>query len=147
MIALYFVVLMLKNPAVTAALDVGTVDATVLTGELFDDFVANERVTMVEFYAPWCGWCKKVAPIFEEAGEQLASTAKLGEVDCTQHKKVCQKFGVRGYPTLKIFRGSVDDHDAYTGAREVDVFVQTVRDALADNAGEAEGEGADKDEL
>ena len=61
------------------------------------------------FYAPWCGHCKRMKPEFEKAASILEENdppVNLVKVDCTEGgKDTCGKFGVSGYPTLKIFRG------------------------------------------
>ena len=63
----------------------------------------------VMFYAPWCGHCKRMKPEFEKAASILEENdppVNLVKVDCTEGgKDTCGKFGVSGYPTLKIFRG------------------------------------------
>eukprot|EP01006_Ploeotia_vitrea_P026208 TRINITY_DN59175_c0_g1_i1.p1 TRINITY_DN59175_c0_g1~~TRINITY_DN59175_c0_g1_i1.p1 ORF type:complete len:415 (-),score=90.99 TRINITY_DN59175_c0_g1_i1:105-1349(-) len=58
---------------------------------------------MVEFFAPWCGHCKKLAPEWEEAARQLKGLMKVGAVDATQDQQLASKYGVQGYPTLKFF--------------------------------------------
>eukprot|EP01084_Bolivina_argentea_P133469 235552_1 len=94
--------------------------------QTFEDFVKNEKHTIIEFYAPWCGHCKQLAPQFEEAATTLHPKIKLAKVDCTtdENKDVCSKFGVRGYPTIKFF--SNGEPSAYEGARTAEAIVNYV---------------------
>jgi protein disulfide-isomerase A1 len=105
------------EPAADAATD-GNVLA--LTGETFNDFVKEHELVLAEFYAPWCGHCKALAPKYEEAATELKSkNIPLVKVDCTTEEELCRTYEVDGYPTLKVFRGP-DSHKPYGGARQTD---------------------------
>lgn len=58
---------------------------------------------MVEFYAPWCGHCKNLAPEYEKAAKALNPMIKLGAIDLDQHKDFGGRYGIQGFPTLKFF--------------------------------------------
>ncbi|XP_070840638.1 protein disulfide-isomerase A3-like isoform X1 [Chaetodon trifascialis] len=89
-------------------------------GDTDFDYLATEHETMlVKFYAPWCGHCKKLAPEFEKAATRLKGAVQLAKVDCTAHSETCGRFGVSGYPTLKIFRNGRDSAP-YDGPRTAD---------------------------
>uniref|UniRef100_A0A4W6DWK1 Protein disulfide-isomerase n=1 Tax=Lates calcarifer TaxID=8187 RepID=A0A4W6DWK1_LATCA len=117
-------------PAVTLALlsgfpGAGSSRRDVLElGDTDFDYLATEHETMlVKFYAPWCGHCKKLAPEFDKAAKRLKGTVQLAKVDCTAHSETCGRFGVSGYPTLKIFRNGRDSAP-YDGPRTTDGIVQ-----------------------
>ncbi|XP_042054821.1 probable protein disulfide-isomerase A6 isoform X2 [Salvia splendens] len=86
-------------------------DVVVLTEENFHQEVGKDRGALVEFYAPWCGHCKKLAPEFEKLGASFkkAKSVLIGKVDCDEHKSLCSKYGISGYPTIQWFpKGSLE---------------------------------------
>nr|XP_061786860.1 protein disulfide-isomerase A3-like [Nerophis lumbriciformis] len=95
--------LALFTPTVTSRRDV------LELGDADFDYLASEQDTMlVNFYAPWCAHCKKLAPDFDKAASKLKGTVQLAKVDCTLHVDRCSRYGISGYPTLKIFRKGRD---------------------------------------
>ncbi|KAH8602571.1 thioredoxin-like domain-containing protein [Bisporella sp. PMI_857] len=98
-------------------------DVEVLTKDTFADFVKSNDLVLAEFYAPWCGHCKALAPEYEEAATTLKEkNIKLAKVDCTEEADLCQTYGVEGYPTLKVFRGE-DNISPYSGQRKAPAIV------------------------
>ncbi|KAJ5123462.1 hypothetical protein N7448_009559 [Penicillium atrosanguineum] len=111
--------------AVSAAEPADAADPNVitLTKDTFDDFVKEHPLVLAEFYAPWCGHCKGLAPKYEEAATELKSkNIPLVKVDCTVEEDLCRSYEVDGYPTLKVFRGA-ESHKPYGGARQTESIV------------------------
>lgn len=101
----------------------------------------------VMFYAPWCGHCKRLHPIWIELAEkyneeQDEDFVSIGKVDCTVDTDLCAEQDVTGYPTLKLFNnGDLANGVRYRGKREISAFdnflaenVKGEEDAAADNA-------------
>jgi len=102
-------------------------EVVVLGDSTFDDFVKDNKYVLAEFYAPWCGHCKALAPEYEKAASQLkqaGSEVKLAKVDATVHKEIAQKFAVQGYPTLFWFEAG--EKSDYKGGRTADTIVSWV---------------------
>ena len=90
---------------------------------------SSENVWMVEFYAPWCGHCQQLKPKYIEAAKEVKkdkeSGIKFGAVDCTKEQNLCSKYGVKGYPTLKVFVGGKGKD--YQGPREADAMIDFLK--------------------
>lgn len=103
----------------------------ILTKDNFEETVLQSSdLFIVEFFAPWCGHCKKLAPIYKEAAEKLSAKegVKLASVDCTQHADLCTKYDAKSYPTLKVFPLGKNKEvpELYEGGRTVEDFVAYV---------------------
>eukprot|EP00916_Digyalum_oweni_P012181 GHVL01020155.1.p1 GENE.GHVL01020155.1~~GHVL01020155.1.p1 ORF type:complete len:478 (+),score=104.90 GHVL01020155.1:63-1496(+) len=99
----------------------------VLTDSTFDDFLKDNPLTLVEFYAPWCHHCQQLAPEYEAAAVALAdkdSKVKLAKVDATTETEISQRFEIGGYPTLKFFRNG--EAEEFDGGRTTDAILQYI---------------------
>ncbi|KAL5018533.1 hypothetical protein ScPMuIL_004255 [Solemya velum] len=111
-------------------------DVIELTDSNFEKLVLNsEDMWMVEFFAPWCGHCKNLAPHWASAATELKGKVKFGALDATVHTVMGGRYGVRGYPTIKMFPSGKKDGDVvdYDGGRTSSDIVSWSKDKLAAN--------------
>ncbi|OAY35052.1 protein disulfide isomerase-like 2-3 [Manihot esculenta] len=89
-----------------------------LNSRNFDELVLKSKeLWIVEFFAPWCGHCKKLAPEWKKAANSLKGKVKLGHVDCDAEKSLMSRFNVQGFPTIFVFGADKDTPIPYEGAR------------------------------
>jgi thioredoxin 1 len=80
--------------------------AAAVTDDTFEQEVIESAVpVLVDFWAPWCGPCRMVAPVVDEIAEQYAGQIKVVKVNTDDNPSVASKYGIRSIPTLMIFKG------------------------------------------
>jgi protein disulfide-isomerase A1 len=104
-------------------------DVLVLDSSNFDEALKKHEVLLVEFYAPWCGHCKKLEPEFDSAAKTLkASNLYIAKVDADNeaNRELATRFGIRGFPTLKFFRNGEFESD-FDGQRTAEGIVSFLK--------------------
>lgn len=71
----------------------------------FQAAIASATPTLVDFWAPWCGPCKAIAPILEELAGELAGKLKIAKVNVDDNGELAAQYGVRAIPTMLLFKG------------------------------------------
>ena len=83
----------------------------VLTDANFDSEIARHKLIVVDFWAPWCGPCRMVSPIIEELAVAYSGKVTFGKLNVDDNMMVPSRFGVRGIPTLMVFKdGKIVDN-------------------------------------
>lgn len=87
-----------------------------VTDSTFEQEVLNSELpVLIDFWAPWCGPCKMVAPVVEEVATQYDGQVKVLKLDTDQNPQVAKKYSIRSIPTLMIFKGG-EQVDTIVGA-------------------------------
>jgi|Transcript_36645 protein disulfide-isomerase A1 len=114
----------------------------VLGDDSFDEAIAKYDYLLVEFYAPWCGHCKKLTPEYEAAAEVLAAQdppRTIAKVDATENKALAERMAIKGFPTLYFWnQGTKMD---YTGGRTKDTIIEWINKKTGPASTEVDCEG------
>lgn len=78
--------------------------ALAITDSNFEELMAEGKPMMVDFWATWCGPCKKIGPYVEELAQQYEGQAIIGKVDVDDNDQLAIRFGIRNIPTILFFR-------------------------------------------
>lgn len=101
-----------------------------LTDGSIDEAIKENSFILIEFYAPWCGHCKRLAPEYEKAADALKaaeSKAVIAKVDSTVEKTAASAWSIRGYPTLLYFENG-QMVEKYSGGRTAEEIVKYMTD-------------------
>ncbi len=89
----------------------------------------KEGVVLADFWAPWCGPCKMIAPVLEELDSELAGKAKIVKLDVDDNQETASKFGVMSIPTLMVFKNG-EKVDQVVGFQPKDALAELINKHL-----------------
>ena len=108
-----------------------------LTDAKFDqDMADNEGLTVVDFWAPWCGPCRMVAPVIEELAEEMEGQVRFAKVNVDENQEIARRFQVRSIPTIGFFKGG-EPVGAVVGAYPKPALKQVIDQVLTEVAKQA----------
>jgi thioredoxin 1 len=99
-----------------------------LNNENFEETVKN-GVSMIDFWAPWCGPCRMIAPVIEELAEEFEGKANICKVNTDEQQELAMKFGIRSIPTI-IFMKDSEIVDTMIGAASKEAFADKINSLL-----------------
>ena len=100
-----------------------------LTDAQFDSTVQEGTPVLVDFWAEWCGPCRRIGPIVEELAQEYEGRLRVAKVNIDQHQQAANKFGIQSIPTLLLFKDG-ELAKRITGAVPKDHLVEAINGVL-----------------
>ena len=101
---------------------------TELSESQFDPAIAN-GVTLVDFWAPWCGPCIMQGPILEEVAKSVDGQVKIAKVNVDEAESIAGRFGIQAIPTLLLFKDG-NDIRRFVGVQSKEILIDAINSAV-----------------
>ena len=97
------------------------------TSETFEQAIAGDKPVLVDFWAPWCGPCRMIAPVIEDVAAEFDGRAVVGKIDVDEEPGLAQRFGVMSIPTLIVLKDGKVAEQAVGARGKADVAAMVAR--------------------
>ncbi|MDE7377937.1 MAG: thioredoxin [Paraprevotella sp.] len=104
--------------------------ALAITDSNFEELMASGKPVVIDFWATWCGPCKKVGPIIEELAKDYEGQAVIGKCDVEENDDLASRFGIRNVPTI-LFIKNGEVVDKQVGAASKSALEEKLKNILA----------------
>ena len=101
-----------------------------LTNANFDQEVASGTVVVADFWAPWCGPCRQLAPVIDRVADQFAGKVKVGKVNVDENPELATTYGIINIPRLLIFKGGDKPLHTLVGLQSEGKIVDMLKNAI-----------------
>ena len=94
--------------------------------EQFEQVIRGEKPVLVDFWAPWCGYCRRIGSAYEKIGEEYADSLVIGKINIDEEPRLAGAEGIEAIPTLVLYRNgkAVDSITAPGSKAKIDRFIQ-----------------------
>ena len=100
-----------------------------ITTQNYDEITTNSSLTVIDFWATWCGPCKRLAPIIEELASEYEGKAVVGKCEVEENDELAEKFNIMNVPTV-VFIKNGEEVDRLTGLSTKNVYQEKINSLL-----------------
>ncbi len=103
---------------------------TLTEGNWNEEVINSDKPVLVDFWAPWCGPCRIIAPIIEEIAEEFEGKIKVGKLNTDENPNIAMQYGIRAIPTVILFKNG-EVVDTRIGVQPKDALKQMVMNHIS----------------